>query len=148
MRECIEHDMSMVAKMYALPLGTLTYPAPIYVGQKFMKDIPASTLKDEYLLFLNSKTIKCNEKPDISVAHRIHTMSVVWETEPTDMSDYSRLMELERTPHELAVIYIGGQIRVIRTDADGYMFVYDESDGKCTCSMTLTNGQGFTIVSR
>lgn len=140
--------MSMVAKVYALPLGTMTFPAPVYVAAKAVETLNPSLLTQERLLDMSPKTVKCAEKHDVSVAHRIHTMSVTWEAEPKVMSDYSRLIELERTAHELVIEYLGGQVRVIRTDADGYMFVYDESDGKCKCTMTLTNGQGFTIVDK
>ena len=148
---CIEHDLSKLASIMAYPCGDLAFSAPVFSlapvqnGSPVPSTAESSAPAGTKINFIRD-TAKCSDRTNVSVAGYVHTVTLEWETQGVDDSDYSKFVTLQNIPHEFILTFFGGLKKAIRTDQTSYQFIFNEDNGTMKCSATLINGQGLTLI--
>lgn len=147
---CLEFDFTQIAKINAYRMWEEISPGiPVYAQQQVIQyraSLITVSSPDNSSIPFEKDSVSISSSESKGVAGTLFTVKVSWEMRCKTDEDYAKLAKLRQSVHGLLVTCFGDVQRLILTDAAGYDFTTEESDGKTKCTMVLRNGQGICMI--
>lgn len=155
--DCKERNYGLITEILAYNEGDLILNIPTTLLKKYVEtsdftirvvteqpDPETVTTKpvDGLTIPIRPNSAKLSESSAVARQGSYYTVSITWDADPDENSDYQLFDMLVKQHMHLLVTTFGGNKLLIYTSEDGWKFSYEDSEGIIKCNLSIMDPVG------
>ena len=163
MTNCKEFVLDDVMAITAIPLANIPASSVTSPVNQLSPTLPSSTIVSSMLpgsitiglqpttsggilIPIMRKTGKAKDDENISVAGRLHTVTVTCEADDRDPDVWNHLLTLERTPSHLLLTFRDNTRAFVAATQDTYLCTTERDGSKTSVTLRVQNLMGIQLL--
>ena len=144
---CNETLLDVITSIEAYPFSVDSNIKDMSVHSKRVSETELSSLSSMKMIVpMKPKSCTYSEKSSLSLPGDSYEVTVNWQVQKCNESEYEILESLYNNPNHLIIRAYGGGALFVRCEEHGYNFTYSEKDGLIDCELTIHNKSGIQRV--
>ena len=145
--DCKERNFELIVEITAYPDSAVTFTDPMQVRKKFLTSEDYTLDESQAMSIpLKAKTAKLQESEKRELMGDVYTVNLTWEVDKLSQEGYETYENLRKSFKHLKIKTFGDNCSIVRSNEDGYQFVYEEDGGVIKASLSVMNLSGIQRV--